>query len=987
MYTTLTHRTLVVAILLTVGAMPAWVGPAWAGPADDQYTVAAGYYSQGRWQLAADEFRSLLRQFPQHERADTAAFFLAEALVQLGQYDEAHTTFHNFLQRSPEHRYAQQALFRTGESAFLSGKRDEARRNLEQFLQRYPQDPACAFALPYLGEIALDGGDTQRAQSLYREALQSFPNGPMADQCRFGMARTSQLLGNDADAHRFYQFLADNPRGELADDAQLQRAILYYNRHQYDQAATMLGTFESTFLRSELRIAARYWLGMSQVAQRKWDAAAETLTKIAGVESSDPLAPAIVFSAAEALRHSGRLDEAALHYDRVLKDWPVGQWADDSLQARIQIAFNLGQHERVDGLAAEFDTRFRDSPLRPHVRQAVGRSLLKREQFESAITAFRETTQQPAADAAADRTNRYYLALACLGAQRYQDVLDALDALDKMPSAQQQPELIDGVNVARASALIGLKRFDEAIVPLQAYLKSQPNGPDATKCRAQLTAALAETGKFEEAEDVLAELGRLDADQNVYLSTTRYLADTALARNQTELAQRLFKLLARDGNPPDDVAKGLSGLAWIQLNTNKPAQSAETFERLLEQFPDSPEAADAALMRAKALERLQQFDAALAMYHTFVEKNPNAKQSPHALFGAARLHDQLEQDQEAATLLQRLIEKYPQFEQMDAVLYQLAWVLVDLKRADDADAIFKRVAGEHRESRFWADSMYRLAERAAKAQEYDEARRLAGELVDSKCDGQILSHALYLQGQLAATEQKWQDVAKPMQRLVGEFRDSPLRLPAEYWIAESLYRQADYEQAGERFADLAVKTGGRNDTWLAMVPLRRAQVLAHEEQWPEAYELVAGIAAQFPEFRQQYEADYLLGRCLSSQARFDDARAAYERVIRSPTGGRTETAAMAQWMVGESYLHQRNYDEAIKAYHRVERLYAYPRWQAAALLQAGKCYEAKGDWKQAVNLYAQLLKDYPNTTFTEEASGRLRDARDRTVPITTSSNN
>ncbi len=978
MYTTHTFRCLVVFVLVAAG-----IRTAWAEPADDQYTVAAGHYSQGRWQLAVDEFRALLQQFPDHERADTATFFLAEALVQLGQYDAAHTSFHEFLQRSPGHRYARQALFRTGETAFLIGKRDEARRDLEEFRQQYPQDATCAFVLPYLAEIALDGGNHQQAQSLYREALQNFPNGPLADECRFGLARAAQLLGNDAEAHRFYQFLADNPRNELADDALLQRAILYHNRHQYDQATAMLRTFESNFPGSDLSTSAGYWLGATQIAERKWDDAAKTLTKIGKVDSSDPLAPAIVFSAAEALRNIGRVEEATLYYDRVLRDWPAGQWADDSLQARIQIAFDTGDHKRVDGLAAEFDTRFRESTLRPHVRQTVGRSLLKREQFEASIAVFNELTQQPAADAP-DRANFYYLALACLGAQKYQDALDALDQV--APTAQQQ-ELSDGVHVARAAAQIGLKQYNAAIAPLQAYLKSQPNGPDAAKCRAQLTAALAETGKFDEAEAALAELAKHEADRGVYLSTARYLADTALARDRTELAQRLFKLLARDGNPEEYVAKGLSGLAQIQLNSNSPAQSAETFERLLQQFPDSPQAAEASLLRAKALERLQQFDEALAIYNSFAEKYPNSKQAPQALFGAARLHDQLERDQEAVKLLQRLIDSYPKFEQMDAVLYQLAWVLVDLNQADDGDAIFKRLNGEFRESRYWADSTYRLAERAAQAQNYDEARRLTGELVAAKCDATILSHALYLQGQLAAAEQNWKSVAAPMQRLVSEFPESPLRLSAEYWIAESLYRQGEHELAGQRFATLAAKIEGRNEAWMAMVPLRRALILAHQEKWQEAHELAAGIAARFPEFRQQYEADYLLGRCLGSLARFDDARAAYERVIRSPVGGRTETAAMAQWMVGESYLHQRNFDEAIKAYHRVERLYAYPRWQAAALLQAGKCYEAKGDWKQAISLYAQLLKDYPNTTYTDEASRRLHAAQNRALLTTTPATN
>src|SRR5687767_8325418 len=52
-----------------------------AAPADEQYAVAAGFYARQEWQRASDEFKSLLADYPNHERADSARFFHAEALV------------------------------------------------------------------------------------------------------------------------------------------------------------------------------------------------------------------------------------------------------------------------------------------------------------------------------------------------------------------------------------------------------------------------------------------------------------------------------------------------------------------------------------------------------------------------------------------------------------------------------------------------------------------------------------------------------------------------------------------------------------------------------------------------------------------------------------------------------------------------------------------------------------------------------------------
>jgi cellulose synthase operon protein C len=160
-----------------------------------------------------------------------------------------------------------------------------------------------------------------------------------------------------------------------------------------------------------------------------------------------------------------------------------------------------------------------------------------------------------------------------------------------------------------------------------------------------------------------------------------------------------------------------------------------------------------------------------------------------------------------------------------------------------------------------------------------------------------------------------------------------------------------------------------------MIPLRQAQALGQQNHWSEALEIAQRIAAAWPDFAEQYEADYVIGRALASRGEFAAAREAYGRVIRSSTGAKTETAAMAQWMIGESYFHQESYAEAVAAYLRVEVLYDWPKWQAGALLQAAKCLEMLGQVNEAIESYERLIRTYPDSEFTEEARRRLRVAQ------------
>ena len=113
---------------------------------------------------------------------------------------------------------------------------------------------------------------------------------------------------------------------------------------------------------------------------------------------------------------------------------------------------------------------------------------------------------------------------------------------------------------------------------------------------------------------------------------------------------------------------------------------------------------------------------------------------------------------------------------------------------------------------------------------------------------------------------------------------------------------------------------------------------------------------------------------------------AFSKVVDSEKGGTTETAAIAQWRIGEAFFHQQNYKQAIAAYYRVDSLFGYERWRAAALIQAGKCQERLGNWKHAVKLYQQLIKQFPECEFRNDAEMRLQAAvRQAQVQTTNSS--
>ena len=542
-----------------------------ADSAEDQYAVAAAHYSAGRWELAVDEFTTFLNSFPDQARHHEATFYLAESLVQLGRQDDARLRFAQYLQEDPAGKHARRAEFRVGETSYLTGKHAEARDDLQRFRQAYPDDELGAYVLPYLGEIGLALEDAEAAKEAFGEGLKRFPDGPLASECRYGLARALETLGDDEAAMRFYRFLGElGTASAYGDDALLRLAILQYRRNQFVEAVQTLRAQLERFPGSELVAHAQYWLGMSELACGDYRSAAATLDKAAERFPTHELAPAMTFSAADAYRRAGDTARVEPLCERVLQQWPRSDWADDSLQTMVQLAWEDGRCDRVRSLADRFSTDYPDSPQRPLVQQTLSRAEIRSGRFDRAIDVLQtlvndaaKSTTVPGEVGAgpADAANKYYLALAYLGERRHQD---ALTVLDQLVTVREPAELVDGVHVARASALMGLERFAEAVEPLQTYLASPTRGADVDRCRAQLAVALARQDRWSELEPVVAQLRASQADNELYWSTIEYLAEAASNKNETALAETLFAELAANDEASPHAARGLAGLAWLQ---------------------------------------------------------------------------------------------------------------------------------------------------------------------------------------------------------------------------------------------------------------------------------------------------------------------------------------------------------------------------------------------------------------------------------------
>lgn len=965
-----THMTQCKNLILVITLVAALTPRAEGGPAENQFKVAAAHYKNNRWQLAVDEFEIFLKQHPEHALRGEAIFRIAESLTQLADYVQADAFYRQYLEQLPPHgtssNYAAKAEFRRGELAYFSGQAELAMDRLQQFREHFPQDPHNQYALLYLGDLGLATEDAVLAQKWFAQLLAEFSNGPLEPEAQFGLARALESLGHQEEAVAKYQELVEQ-NGPVRRQAQLQLAIAAYRQEDFTATERHVSSFVDDSHHDQVRTRALFWLGMSHLARENWLDAANLFSAAVSNQPQHSLAPEIHFRAGEAYRQAAYPEDAQAHFLAVIQHCPESEFVDKARLAWAQLAWDQQDFDQIHTLEEEFSSDASNSETHNNIRELAARSLLVQQKYPEAVQCFQDWLHSTAGMLPNDRA-WYLCGLAQLGNRQYQDALKSLDRVNETTYLEH------AIQVARASAWIGLEQYDQAIEPLQAYLASQPQGADAAKCQSDLAMCLAKTEQLVEASRWWNRFRREYPNHSQQLPVAHFLAETAMAQGDRTWAAELFGFLAEDGNPSNYVQTGNDGLLWLQTSGDNDSLAA--FQQLMQQNRGSRQAPLAALARARAQEREKRWEGALASYYLIIDQSPDSDQLPDALFGAARLHDRLDQDADAYRLLTQLLNAHPDYRHRGAVLYALAWVHNDLGRPDESATVFRQIYEGHHDSSYWADAAYRLAEKAIASKDFDQVQQICQNIVEQGCTDDLLGHVYYLQGRSAALAGRWEDVSPPLESLIERLPQHELILFAHYWVAESVYQQGNYDDASRRFAQLKNRLDDAeafaSQKWTAIIPLRQAQALAQTNHWSDALAIAKQVVENFPDFRQLYEVHYLIGRCLAHEGEFSAAREAYELVVASSSGSQSETAAMAQWMIGETYFHQKQHDKAIRAYLRVEILYQYPRWQALGLLQAGKCYEMKGSWPEAVRLYARVLKEFPQSDEANQAANRMQ---------------
>ncbi|MCH7526785.1 MAG: tetratricopeptide repeat protein [Planctomycetes bacterium] len=316
-----------------------------------------------------------------------------------------------------------------------------------------------------------------------------------------------------------------------------------------------------------------------------------------------------------------------------------------------------------------------------------------------------------------------------------------------------------------------------------------------------------------------------------------------------------------------------------------------------------------------------------------------------------------------------------------ALRYEKAWCLRALGRTEQAAESYRTLLDDDAGGSVNVHAILELAELEAEAEHCDRAadllRRLRTIAASRPKDvpRRVREQATY---RLAVCEFQMKEHAQAadlFDEFLKEFPDSALTASAGLFCGEALFKTGKYERAARRLTRVVEEFS--SDPVYGSSLLRLGEVQAILQRWALSERVSAEYLARFADGEHWYQAQFGVGWARENQERYDDAIRAYHKVVARHIG---PTAARAQFQIGECLFAKKQYDHAVRELLKVDVLYDYPEWSAAALYEAGRCFQKLGKDVEARDHFGQVADKYGKTRWAELASKQLQELATAALP-------
>ncbi len=924
------------------------------------------HLAAGEYEMATRRFERLLARHAEHASAGDAAALLSEARYRAGQHEGVDEVVDYLIERFPEHARRDRAELMAGLAGIARGDFVSASRRLGQLMERSPDGRYADQASLLLGQSLHRLGDEAEAERWYRRAMGRERSGH-APEARFGLASLAYAQGRVDDARKLLDEVLQSgqPAGRQV-EARLLRGRVAFDRGEYEEAGGHFAAVEGAGVQT-LRDDAAYWLAKVDLREERPADAAERLDALVRSAPKSQLLGEAMFDRGVALSRAGDSPGAFEAYEAFLDRFEGHALAASALRMNAGLAHELGRYDQSLALSEDFLERYPRHEAAADVLFLAGENDYLSGRFEDALGRYEMVLAGEPEEGLGERAT-YRKGMALVRLDRFEEAMPLLERVagDGAPAAYLPAlfAMADGLFVRGAWA-----RAEELFVD---YLGSE--GADGSLVDDALIKVGVARMRQDDPAGAAQAFERLlgaHAESSHALQARFELAQVLVLLDEPGRAREAFEMVLSEGGESRFAPHALRHLGAIAMEAEEYELAAAYYDRLSAMGGD--DGASALLRQGQSLLAAGKVEESLGPLEAAMGGGGEdaLRARAHRAIALARLERHDEAASEVAEILGGRHEALSE-ELVRSLRYERAWALRKLDRPDEANAAYRELLEEQPRDATRAYALLDLGglemdgERYGEAVEpLTEALAIATDLGD-EMDPRILAQSEYRLGVAQFRLGKAKEAGELLGGFAARHPQSPLRASAGLIAGEALFQLGRFEQAS-RELDRVVREHGDDPSAMNAL-LRLGESEAALQRWAKSEKAFGEFLRRYPKSELAYQARFGLAWSRENQGQYDEAIRGYREVVAMHKG---PTAARAQFQIGESLFAQQKHQDAVTEFLRVDILYAVPEWTAAALYEAGRCFEAMRQGGQAREQYGEVIERFADSEWARLARERL----------------